>query len=325
MGIDGLRKPLNAVKTGSSWLVSRIIRRSVTSGMPVSVSIELTNICNLKCPECSSGSEKMTRERGFMDIDIFSEIISELRPYLYNINLYFQGEPMMHPRFFNFLEMSKGIKTTLSTNGHFLSPDIAEKLAASGLHKIIVSLDGMDYETYSLYRIGGQFEKVIGGIESLSQTIESSGSSLKLEVQFLVNRHNEKQISSAREFAKKAGATLRLKSMQIIDNERIEYWLPEIRKYSRYKKINGRYKIKSHLNNNCLRLWLNPVITWDGKVVPCCFDKNADNIMGDLTQNSFRSVWNGANYKLFRNTLLKERRSINICRNCTSGLIGVGN
>lgn len=320
MGIDGLKKPVNAVKTGLSWLISRIVRHSVMSGMPVSVSMELTNYCNLKCPECASGSEIMTRERGFMDPVMFGEIITELRPYLYNINLYFQGEPMMHPRFFSFLEMSKGIKATVSTNGHFLSADNAEKLAGSGLYKIIISLDGMDHESYSLYRIGGQFEKVTGGIEYLSQAIQKTGSSLKLEVQFLVNRHNEKQITQAKAFAKKVGATFRLKSMQIIDNERYEYWLPERKKFARYNKSNGSYKIKSRLGNNCLRLWLNTVITWNGKVVPCCFDKNADYIMGDLTKDAFRTIWYGMNYNLFRNTLLKERKSIDICRNCTSGL-----
>jgi radical SAM protein with 4Fe4S-binding SPASM domain len=324
MGIDGFKRPVNAAKTGYTWLISRIARHSVMSGMPVSISTELTNYCNLKCSECSSGSEIMSRARGFMDIDLFKKIILELRPYLYNINLYFQGEPMMHNRFFDFLEFSKGLKVTVSTNGHFLSPDNAEKLTRSGLHKIIISLDGMDQQTYSLYRKGGQFEKVISGINSLSKAIESARSSLKLEVQFLVNRQNEKQISAAKVFAKKAGVTLRLKSMQITDNERLDYWLPENRKFARYKKINGIYKIKSRLGNNCLRLWLNPVITWDGKVVPCCFDKNADYIMGDLNQSSFRSVWNGEKYESFRNTLLKERKSIDICRNCTSGLNGVG-
>ena len=81
--------------------------------------------------------------------------------------------------------------------------------------------------------------------------------------------------------------------------------------------------IRSSLPDRCARLWFNPVITWDGKVLPCCFDKDADHIMGDLNQESFRDIWNGAKYRLFRRILLSDRSSIEICRNCTSGLKGV--
>lgn len=316
-------KPLNALYTGLSYLISSSTGKAYISGMPVSLSTELTNYCNLRCPECSSGSDLMSRTRGFMDIDLFRKIVNELDPYLYNLTIYFQGEPMMHPRFFDFLEISEGINTIVSTNGHFLSRENAEKLAGSGLNKIIVSLDGMEQETYSLYRQGGQLEKVKGGIEYLSEEIRRTASSLKLEIQFLVNRYNESQIASARMFAKKSGASLLLKSMQIIDDERFEYWLPENKKFARYRKADANYKIKSRLSNRCLRLWLNPVITWDGKVVPCCFDKDAEHIMGDLNVSSFREIWHGEEYKAFRNSVLKNRKSIPICRNCTSGLKGV--
>jgi radical SAM protein with 4Fe4S-binding SPASM domain len=316
-------KPVNASKSACSFLISRIAGRPVIWGMPVSAGIEISGMCNLRCPECAIGSGTMTRQSGFMDIDLFRKILNELRPYLYNINLYFQGEPMMHPRFFDFLEISFGINTIVSTNGHFLSREIAEKLAGSGLHKIIISLDGMDKETYSLYRQGGQFEKVIGGIEDLSAVLRNRASSLKLEIQFLVNRHNEKQISSAKEFAKKVGASLRLKSMQIVNNKQFDYWLPGDGKYSRYIKTDNIYKIKNRLRNHCLRLWLNPVITWDGKVVPCCFDKDALHSMGDLNASSFRTIWNSKEYMKFRDSVLSGRKEIGICRNCTSGLQGV--
>ena len=52
------------------------------------------------------------------------------------------------------------------------------------------------------------------------------------------------------------------------------------------------------------RFWFNPVITWDGKVVPCCFDKDAEYVMGDLNQDSFREIWNGTKYRIFRKSIL---------------------
>jgi radical SAM protein with 4Fe4S-binding SPASM domain len=75
--------------------------------------------------------------------------------------------------------------------------------------------------------------------------------------------------------------------------------------------------------NRCARLWFNPVITWDGKVIPCCFDKDAKFIMGDLNQDSFREIWNGPRYRVFRKAILKDRSMTEICTNCTSGLSGV--
>jgi radical SAM protein with 4Fe4S-binding SPASM domain len=118
-------------------------------------------------------------------------------------------------------------------------------------------------------------------------------------------------------------AALRLKSMQILNPERIEYWLPDDDKFRRYKKINNGYAVKNRSLNGCLRLWLNPVITWDGKVLPCCFDKNADHIMGDLIISSFKNIWHGDRYRSFRDSVLTNPKSIAICRNCTSGLYRV--
>jgi MoaA/NifB/PqqE/SkfB family radical SAM enzyme len=146
-------KSSNALKAGYSYLSSSVIGKADIYGMPVTISTELTNHCNLNCPECNSGSGLMTRNRGYMDIDLFEKVIDELRPFLFNINLYFQGEPMLHPKFFAFIERSAGVNSVVSTNGHFLSGGNAEKVVTSGLKKLIVSLDGMDENTYKLYRI----------------------------------------------------------------------------------------------------------------------------------------------------------------------------
>jgi radical SAM protein with 4Fe4S-binding SPASM domain len=181
----------------------------------------------------------------------------------------------------------------------------------------------MDRETYLLYRKNGDFEKVMEGIRLLSEAKRNLRSTLKLEIQFLVNLHNESQISSAREFAAEAGARLRLKSMQIVNSDRLVYWMPENEKFRRYEFSDGSFSIKSPLRNICSRLWFNPVITWDGLVVPCCFDKDAEHVMGDMNVNSLREIWYGGKYMDFRRSLLNNRSSIEICRNCTAGLTGV--
>jgi radical SAM protein with 4Fe4S-binding SPASM domain len=321
--IKGLAKPVNYLLAGYSYLQSSASKRASVYAMPAAIGIELTNHCNLHCPECASGSGQMKRERGFMDIELFNKIISELKPYLYNIYLYFQGEPLLHPRFSSFIRNSTDIRSVMSTNGHYLSEPNSEEIVRSGLSKLIISLDGLDQDTYSAYRVSGNVATVMDGIRNISNARRRYKSSLKIEIQILVNKLNEHQIPQIRKLAADNNASLKLKSMQIISKNSFESWLPSRAKFRRYKINGGKYQIKSSLPDRCARLWFNPVVTWDGKVLPCCFDKDADHIMGDLNQESFNEIWNGTKYRLFRRVLLSDRSTIEICRNCTSGLTGV--
>ena len=316
-------RPLNALVAGYSFSASCITGKVSVSGMPVSASIELTNYCNLKCPECLSGSNRMSRGRGFMDLTLFDKIIKELKLYVFNLNLYFQGEPMLHPKFFSFLRKTKGVYTTVSTNGHFLSEGNANKLAISGLNRLIISLDGLDQQSYSSYRVNGNLDLVLQGIRNVAEAKKRHSSGLKLTIQFLVNRNNEHQIDQVKLYAREIKASLKLKSMQIIDSDNFKQWLPSDRQFSRYEIKDEHYVLKNSMPDRCARLWFNPVITWDGKVLPCCFDKDAQHVMGDLNEDSFRDVWNGPRYRLFRKAVFSDRKLIEICRNCTSGLSGV--
>jgi radical SAM protein with 4Fe4S-binding SPASM domain len=317
---NGIIKPVNFILAGYSWLKSSASKQAYMYGMPPAIGIELTNHCNLNCPECASGSGAMKRERGFMDPELFKKIISQLGPYLYNINLYFQGEPLLHPAFSSFIMNSGNIRSVMSTNGHFLSEENSEKIVKSGLGKLIISLDGLDQDTYSTYRIGGNVETVLEGIRNISAARKRHRSSLNIELQVLVNRLNEHQIPRMRRLAAVFNASLKLKSMQIISRSSFETWLPQSSRFRRYEFSNGKYRIRNTLPGRCARLWLNPVVTWNGKVLPCCFDKDADHIMGDLNQESFTEIWNGSKYRLFRRVLLTDRSAVEICRNCTSGM-----
>ena len=71
--------------------------------------------------------------------------------------------------------------------------------------------------------------------------------------------------------------------------------------------------------NECWRMWSSCVITWDGKVVPCCFDKDATHQLGDIAETPLQQVWNSNGYDGFRKALLTNRQEIDICQNCTEG------
>lgn len=288
--------------------------------MPLSIGVELTNNCNLTCPECITGSGRMNREHGFMDISLYNRMLDEIRPYLLNVNLYFQGEPLLHPDLLAFISASRQIISVISTNGHYLSEEKSFGLVNSGLSKIIISLDGYDQETYSAYRRKGEINKVIEGIKNVADARKALRSSMKIEIQVLVNRLNEHQVPAIKKLAVSVGASLKLKSMQVLDERNAGEWMPSKNRLRRYSLTDEGYKTRNDMPDRCARMWFNPVVTWDGKVIPCCFDKNAEHIMGDLYTDSFRDIWDGPKYRLFRKSVLTNRGLIDICRTCTSGL-----
>ena len=110
------------------------------------------------------------------------------------------------------------------------------------------------------------------------------------------------------------------KTAQVYDFENGNPLIPENIKYSRYKKnCNGTYSIKNKLLNQCWRMWSSCVVTWDGIVVPCCFDKDAKHKLGDLKNQNFNELWESAKYQNFRQSILKSRKEIDICKNCSEG------
>ena len=79
------------------------------------------------------------------------------------------------------------------------------------------------------------------------------------------------------------------KTAQVYDYQKGSPLIPEQELYSRYKKEkDGTYAIKNSMDNSCWKMWHSCVITWDGLVVPCCFDKDAMHQLGNLKMQSFK-------------------------------------
>ena len=314
----------NASKIIGSYFLSKLLKKPVHFGLPVSISIEPTTSCNLRCPECPSGLRSFTRPTGMLKDDIYKTLIDELQDTLLYLLLYFQGEPYLHPRFFELIEYasSRKIYTSTSTNAHYLSDENARKTVESGLDRLIISIDGTTQETYAAYRKGGNLEKVIEGTKRIVQWKKTLNSNTPHVIfQFLVVKPNEHQIEELQTLAKELGVEeVGLKTAQIYDYEHGSSLIPTIEKYSRYKKqSDGTYAIKNKLINHCWKMWHSCVVTWNGAIVPCCFDKDAQHQLGSLKSASFESIWNSESYTRFRGTILKGRDQIEICKNCTEG------
>ncbi len=320
-----LRKLSNFICLGLSYQLSRMLGKAIVWGQPTTLSIEPTNLCNLLCPECPVGAGNLSRTTGSMKTDLFKRIIEEIHQNLSYLIFYFQGEPYIHPEFFNMIRYAhvKKIFTMTSTNGQFLNDEMAKNTVQSGLDSLIISIDGTTQEVYQQYRKGGELDKVIAGTRYLIEWKEKLKTKKPVIVfQFLVQRGNQHQIKDIKELGKQLGVNkVSVKTIQIYETKRDSPFLPTLSKYARYvRKNDGSLAIKNSLKNFCRRLWSTSVIMWDGVVVPCCFDKDGKYKMGNLNTDSFKSIWGGRKYTDFRNAILKNRRQFDICRNCTEGL-----
>jgi len=297
-------------------------KRSFHAGLPFAVSVEPTTACNLRCPECPTGMKTLKRKPGSLGINEFRNLIDKLPDEIFYLTLYFQGEPFLNKHFFSMAEYAKQKKMFVATssNGHYLSDENIDRLLHSGLDKIIISIDGTDAQTYSAYRREGNFEQVMSGITSLVKRKRETGILYPLVVvQFIVFRQNQHQLSEIKLLSKQLGVdVLELKTAQHYDFENGNPYMTTLDKYSRYRKdSSGRFEPKNKLRNRCRRMLTSCVITWDGNVVPCCYDKDAEFCYGNLFQSSFNEIWNGAAAENFRRRIMQSRKDMAMCRNCT--------
>ena len=318
------RRAWNALLIVKSYIFSRVTKKAIHQGMPISLSFEPTTSCNLRCPECPSGLRSFTRPTGMLSDELYKNTIDELTNTLLYLLFYFQGEPYLHPQFLELVKYasSKKIYTATSTNAHYLTSENARKTVESGLDRLIISIDGTTQETYEAYRIGGSLDKVVEGAKQIihwKRVLKSK--TPHVIFQFLVVKPNEHQVADVRKLAKNIGVDdVLFKTAQIYDFEGGSPFIPEQNKYSRYAvNDDGTYRIKNKLLDHCWKMWHSCVVTWDGQVVPCCFDKDAHHVMGNLSSTSFSELWKGKGYEAFRQKIIVSRSNIEMCQNCTEG------
>jgi radical SAM protein with 4Fe4S-binding SPASM domain len=320
------RRVWNATKVLTSFYVTRISGRPVQWGLPMSISFEPTTSCNLRCPDCPSGLRAFTRPTGMLENSFFRQTIDDIYKDILYLIFYFQGEPYLNKDFLEMVEYasSKGLYTATSTNAHYLTDEAARKTVESGLDRLIISIDGTTQEVYKQYRVGGNIDKVIQGAKNIVKWKKELNSKTPFVFfQFLVVRPNEHQVEEIKKLGAEVGVDeVRFKTAQVYDYENDPNQLiPLNEKFSRYKKnSDGKHVAKNKLANHCWKLWQANVITWDGLVVPCCFDKDAAHQLGNLKNQSFKEIWHNDNYKQFRKELMNSRKNIDICSNCSEGV-----
>ncbi len=320
------KRIFNVLKVETSFLLSKLLRRNLCWGLPYIFTIEPASFCNLKCPLCAVGNQKLNRFQGLMPFELFERFVNEIGAYLIEILLFNQGEPFLHPQLIEFIRLSKKKKiyTTVSTNGHFLTnTERVFDLIQSRLDVLIISLDGATAETYTKYRQDGNFQQVITGlkqIQSLKQKLNARHPEIFL--QFLVTQQNEAEIGDMQRLAIAIKADrLLFKTLQVETIEEARSYLPENERFRRYIVSPDGLKLKRKSTFTCGRLWRSSVLLADGQIVGCCFDKNAEYPVDRLDlKTQFKQIWQAKNYEQLRNTILHKRTIGGLCDNCTEGI-----
>ena len=323
------RKLYNAGRIASSYQYAKRSSEPFVWGYPISLGIEPTTACNLRCPHCVSGQRAFTRPTGRLQLDRYEQVLDELAPELIFLLLYFQGEPYLNPNFLDMVSyaVKKKVFTSTSTNAHFLDEDKARLTVESGLSHLIVSMDGTTQETYQVYRKEGEYQKVVEGLQNVVFWRKKLKSLTPvIDLQFIVFKHNQHEIPIIKSLGQKWGVDrVKIKSAQVYEYEsQGSDWIPDNEDHRRYAQDkDGHFHLKNPLPNRCWKMWQGAEITWDGQIVPCCFDKNAEHIMGNAFNDSFKQIWkNAPAFHDFRKKLFSDRKDIEICKNCTQGTQG---
>lgn len=283
------------------------------------IIIEPTNICNLRCPMCSTS--KMKRKRGFLSFENFKKIIDDISD-LKSVSMNFAGEPLLNKDIFKMVKYAeaKNIKILISTNTVFLDRYMDEALD-SGLSNLIVCLDGATKESHERYRRGSNFESIKRNIRDFCKEKKRRNfEKPHVILQFLVMKHNEKEIPAIINLAEDLDVdVLELKTLSLgahhnMDKkvELAKKFLPS-EKYSRYIWKDGKpiLKYKPKLCH-----WVRQsVILWNGDVICCCYDFEGELVVGNVFRDGgFKKIWNSNKYKKYRKKIL--RREFNLCKNC---------
>jgi radical SAM protein with 4Fe4S-binding SPASM domain len=308
-------------------------RKESVSGHPYWLTLDPANFCTLRCPFCPTGQGRGSRPKGILSWDDFKKVMDELGRYLIHLDFCNWGEPLLNKDIYRMVKYAKqySIDTKIDSNFNHFSEKDAEEMVLSGLDKLIVSLDGVTPDTYAKYRIGGDFNKVMGHLKLLLKKRKELGRSTPyISWQFLVFRHNEHEIDEVKKIVKDLGVDHLGITKAFIGNQD---WIPLNEEYSNYKKE----KTQDNLTSEYFKLPQERICNWpweaiainpNGSVSACCSVEDEKDDFGNIFENSFKDVWNNDKYRQARRFIkdgIRPGKEIsNICIGCKhSGLINL--
>jgi len=302
---------------------------SKISSMPKMLNIDPTNHCDLKCPLCPTGLRDKTVERGSMKLEQFKPVVDHLAKWLQSVNLYSWGEPLINKSLTDMIRhtaKTHKIRTITSVHLNNLSDEQVEGLVTSGLDKLVVSIDGATDEVYEKYRVGGNIGKVFTNMRKLVEAKKHHGSDIRIIWNYIVMKHNEKDMDLAKKLSREIGVDITFSIMRTNlkddilekteDNmEKDSQWIPDDPEFNPY---DMEKKTLKNPITFCKRPWSETFVNWNGDVFPCgCVVTESKYSMGNVFEQDFQDVWNGEKYVAARKELLDQPNDLEtVCHIC---------
>jgi len=263
----------------------------------------------------------MERATGLLDFDRYRQFIDRVAPTTSVLMFYFMGEPFLNKRAYEMIRYArqKNIHVETCTNGDFVD---AKGIVYSDVNDISFQIGGMTQATHEVYRVRGKLDRVQTNIiELLEERQRNPRSSVKINVGFVVMKHNEHEVPEFLRWAKEIGVDC----ANVIDPcvrsvSEGELLLPSDKRYWFYNEeafACGVLKPKYLPDNECTWIWNSLVVNWDGSVVPCCRDPNGRHVLGNAFETPLSHIWNGDDMQTFRRRVVTEQEKLDICRLCS--------
>ncbi|MCK5358311.1 MAG: SPASM domain-containing protein [Elusimicrobiales bacterium] len=257
--------------------------------IPLNIDIELSAVCNLKCPFCFTQNKNYKQKNKFMPLNLAKSIIDQASDIgVPALKFNWRGESTIHPEFSTILEYAKSKGTfydlLVNTNGNYISDAIDGLLSAT---KVIFSVDSFEPETYEKMRKGGDLKLLLKNIEELKNH--------NIILSRVITKSNKNE-------------DFKGKAKELFGNIEIrEHYV-----FERSKEVKTAIK-RVYCGYPSQRL----VISIDGGFYPCCVDYFETMKLGNFCQNSIMNIWESKQLNKIISGLKKNIFS-NQCKKCTS-------
>jgi len=275
------------------------------------IMVEMTNTCNARCPLCPTGAEKLDRDKGFISVELFKKIVTEVNGFEtpFQFISYNYGEPFLHPKWFElYSELDEKIYHRTSTNGYvFYKKENIDKLAHSRLSECIVSIDGSTNELNSKYRKNVDFDKVYEGLQYFFNEYGNKQNRPKILIQTVLLPFNKDDLQN-----------IKLKFEGCFDKIYYKHANFNMTEFKENEDINRNteQKITDLIPNSCSIFASSLVINWNGVCNPCCHDYNGSVVLGDANRQSIKEIFNSSESNNFYDQIISDRSKNKICSTC---------
>lgn len=303
-------KPLNLLHCLLEWKT----RQAVLKSRPFLVRLDTSAICNLYCTCCRLKESfnlqpGQSREAYLMSLKTFEAVLSQVGSHAQRMTFHITGEPMMNPKLFDMVKMAhdKKIFTYFCTNFNLMSPVLLPRLFESGLDKLRISFDGFSQEAYSIYRVGGDVEKLKKGIAmTMAEKRRRGATRPVVEVQIITFQHVQPELPQIKQFCQEHGVD------QILT-------MPD------GCNFDGSHVlcVQGKPYTGCFWPWINIVVNSNGSVFPCGQGFDGRLPYGNVNKDSLATIWNNELFTETRRFLSGQsprREDLKLgCYNCPDG------